>query len=150
MLNSMKSWGLFVVAVLLASALAAETRTYLVYRKDNFPQDRYLLTASPLEFKYFIETGKKDMGEAGGQPFRITSYEISYDGKYALWTVSYLDEDEHWRIDSMENKKYIVLLSSSEVVSVYEPRVGKYRLEVNNNHLAELPTDFYQVSISTQ
>lgn len=134
---------------LLPVCAAAETRVYLVKRAENFPQDRYLIRLSPQEYKTFVSTGKKSMVEAGGQPFRLTSYDISYDGKYALWTVSFKDEDEKWHLDSMESKGYIVLLSSMDVSEVYDPRQGGNRTEFVSAELATLPTDYYAVAVST-
>ena len=134
--------------LLLTSMAYAETCTYLVYRKDNFPQDRYLYMVSPQEYKLFADTGKKSIDDAGGQPFRLTSYEINYSGAYALWTVTYADNDEKWHIDSMEKQGYIVLLSSIDVVSVdYGPH-GKVQ-EAISSYLMSLPTDYYQVSTNT-
>jgi len=127
----------------------AETRTYLVKCADNFPQDRYLITISPEEYKRFIDTGKKTISEADGQPFRITSYVLNYNGKYALWTVSFKDADERWRMDSMESKGYITLLSRMDVVSAYDARKGGSVTEVTQDNFAPLPTDYYAVEASS-
>ena len=136
--------------LLLSASAFAETRTYLVYREDNFPQNRYLLTISPKEFKTFSDTGKKTITEAGGQPFRMTSYNLNYNGKYALWTISFKDDDEKWHMDSMEKKGYMVLLSSGEVVSTYNPQKGGNVIEyIGSGELAKMPTDFYKVNTST-
>jgi len=140
----------FLLIYLLTIHLAAETRTYLVKRHENFPQDRYLLTYSPLEYKRFINTGKKDIAAAHGQPFRITSYELNYNGKYALWNVSYKDTPEMDSLNSMEAQKYIVLLSTLEVINTYDPRIGGSRTEARYTVLSELPTDYYVVEVSTQ
>lgn len=134
--------------LLLASVAVAETRTYLVYRRDNFPQDRYALSFSPQEYKLFIDTGKKTIDEAKGQPFRMTSYDINYDGKYAVWKVSFKDEDELKHIDSMQNKGYIKLLSTTEIVPVWGHQRG-WQDEVKFQSLAELPTDYYEIGISS-
>ena len=133
----------------LVAYLQGETRTYLVKRAEHFPQDRYLYMVSPQEYKFFVDTGKKSITEAGGQPFRMTSYEINYDGKYALWNVSFKDEDERWHIGSMERQGYIVMLSSSDVITTYDPRLGGNRTELEFKELAYLPTDFYKVEVST-
>lgn len=137
------------LALCFSVSAYAETRTYLVYRKDNFPQDRYLYTASPQEFKTFIDTGKKTITEAGGQPFRITSYEISWDGKYALWNVSHKDDTEKWHIDSMEQQGYIVLLSSMDIISENMGNRGIVTSGVYSGELSKIPTDFYRVAMST-
>lgn len=131
------------------AAVSAETRTYLVYRAAHFPQDRYLYSISPQEFKSFIDTGKKNIDEASGQPFRMTAYELNYNGKYALWTVSFKNEDEKWRLDSMEQKNYVVLLSSREVVSVYDSQRGGTVQVLESVELAQLPTDYYEITDST-
>lgn len=128
---------------------AVETRTYLVYRRDNFPQDRYLSSYSPLEYQRFIDLGKKTIADAGGQPYRITSYEINFDGKYALWTITYQTEDEKWHIDSMEKQGYIMLLSSCEVVQQWNPQINYVETVLNTSTLSQLPTDYYQVVEST-
>ena len=138
------------LALLLSISAYAETRTYLVYRKDNFPQDRYLLTASPQEFKTFIGTGEKNIDEAGGQPFRITSYEISTNGNYSLWTVTFKDTTEKRSIDSMERQGYITLLSSMDVVTENIGNRGTVTSAIYNKTLAIMPTDFYKIEISTQ
>jgi len=133
----------------LVVLLQGETRTYLVKRAEHFPQDRFVEKWSPLEYRLFVNTGKKTIEEAGGQPFRITSYAINYDGKYALMSVTAKDEDEKWHYDSMESKGYIVLLSTMDTVSNYDPQLGGYRTEAVSSRLSELPTDYYQVEVST-
>jgi len=139
----------FILPILLLVGYAsAETRTYLVYRAGNFPQDRYLLTASPQEYKYFIDTGKKDISDAGGQPFRTTRYEINYSGVYALWTVDG-NPDDLPHIKTMEDKGYIVLLSSEEVVDVEDVTKGGSHKEMQETVLLTVPTDYYQVTVST-
>ncbi len=143
--------GKIILLMFISVSAFAETRTYLVYRQNNFPQDRYLYTISPQEFKAFMATGKTTITEADGQPFRMTSYKISSGGKYALWTVSFKDDSEKRSLDSMERQKYIVLLSSSEVVSEFLPQKGGYETAaIYNGELAELPTDYYMVGVSTQ
>jgi len=138
----------FLILSLAVSAFA-ETRTYLVKRADNFPQDRYLITVIPEEYKRFIDTGKKTISEADGQPFRITSYVFNYNGKYALWTVSFRDEDERWHLDSMERQGYIILLSRMDITPVYDARKGGNVTEVTQDNLAPLPTDYYAVAVSS-
>lgn len=140
------------LALLLVTAglAVAETHTYLVKRSKHFPQDRYLYILSPQEYKYFSATGIKDINAAGGQPFRITSYEISPSGKYALWSVTASDEDERWHIESMKNKGYTILISSMGVVTRYDARRGGNISEVEFQQLAELPTDYYSVEVSTE
>lgn len=139
----------FLLPLLFLSSLAwAETRTYLVKRTEHFPQDRYLYEISPQEFKKFVDTGKKTMVDANGQPFRLTAYTINYSGKYAMWSVSFKDEDEKWHIDSMEKQGYIILLSSMDVVTVnYGPKGDV--IEVRQSILSETPTDYYYVGTST-
>ncbi|MGD9642761.1 MAG: hypothetical protein AB7V08_08485 [Elusimicrobiales bacterium] len=144
-----KIFGALLFLVGLVSFLQGETRTYLVKRAEHFPQDRFVENWSPLEYRLFVNTGKKTIGEAGGQPFHITSYQINYDGKYALLSVTTKDEDERWHYASMESKGYIVLLSTMDVVGVYDSRIGGYRTEVVFQELADLPTDYYQVTVST-
>ena len=141
---------LFFFFLFFSAGLCAETRTYLVYRLDNFPQDRYLYVISPQEYKRFVDTGKQNITEASGQPFQITSYEISPTGKYATWTVTAKDADELWHIDSMEKQGYIVKISTFDVVSVYDRNKGGYISEPLFIPLSELPTDFYQVGVSTK
>ncbi len=130
-------------SLFLATGAYAETRTYLVKRAEHFPQDRYLITVSPQEFKTFIDTGKKNIDEAKGQPFRTTSYTLNFDGKYALWNVSFKDEDEKNHLDSMEKKGYIVLLSTSEAVTTYDPRIGGNTTEFVQMVSTTIPNDFY-------
>jgi hypothetical protein len=137
------------ILIFLSPVAWCETRTYLVKRAEDFPQDRYLLVISPQEYKNFTDTGKKSIKDAGGQPYRVTSYEINYSGKYALWTVSFANDDERWHIDSMEKQGYIVLLSSMDIVDRFDPRRGGIVQEAEYQTLAALPTDYYQVAVST-
>jgi hypothetical protein len=148
--NKVCFWtGFFGTLFLGAGLIYAESRIYLVKRAEHFPQDRYLQTISPQEYKRFVDTGKKDIDEAGGQPFRVTTYEINYDGKYALWNISFKDEDERWHLDSMERQGYIVALSTMEVVEAYDPRRGGNVKEAVFTPLGEMPTDYYAVEVST-
>lgn len=102
-----------------------------------------MLTASPQEYRYFIDCGKKTIVDAGGQPFRVTSYTINYSGKYALWTVTgVLDEIPH--LKTMVDKGYIILLDAGAVVMDLDGRTT-YHPE----HYADLPSDFYEVAVST-
>lgn len=141
--------GFFGTLLFFGSLLYAETHIYLVKRSEHFQQDRFLYTLNPQEYRFFVDTGKKTIGEAGGQPFRVTSYQISPSGKYALLSVTLKDEDEKWRYNSMVNQNYIVPLSTMDVVGVYDSRIGGYRTEVVFQELADLPTDYYQVTVST-
>jgi hypothetical protein len=138
--------------LLLATACCAfaETRTYLLYRARCFPQDRYLETISPTEYKYFIDTGKKNINAAGGQPFRLTTYELNYSSKYATWGVTYNDKDELKHMDKMVKINCAVLLSTMDVVSVYDPRIGGSELQLEvSGALANYPTDYYYVDPSS-
>ena len=120
-----------------------KTYRFLVIREGNFPQDRFLLTVSPQEYKYFIDCGKKTVGNAGGQPFRVTSYTINYSGKYALWSVTgALDEIPH--IKTMLDKGYIVMLDAGEIVTDLDGRTF-----FAPEHYADLPSDFYEVAESS-
>jgi len=134
--------------LLLAGSLAAaETRTYLVKRAEHFPDDKYILVPSPQEYKKFIDTGKAKWADADGQPFRLTSYDINYNGKYAIWRVTYVNDVEKSRMDDYDNKKWIVLLSSMNVVMEATTRGQQPRFA--SIELAPYPTDYYQVFPST-
>ena len=136
--------------LLFVASASATTDTYLVYRANFFPQDRYLTTLSPMEYKYFVDTGKKNITNDGvdGQPFRLTSYEVNYDGKYAIWTVTG-NEEEKSHIATMLRKGFIVLLSSTNVVETEQGPRGKVKEAVYSGQLAELPSDYYEVAISS-
>lgn len=126
-----------------ADLVSDKTYSFLVLREGNFPQDRFLYSASPQEYKYFIEVGEKDLDAAGGQPFRVTSYTVNYSGKYALWVVTgTLEEMTH--IDSMIAKGYIILLDEIYTSAGADGKVTAYP-----THYADLPSDFYEVAIST-
>lgn len=135
--------------LLITAFASATTNTYLVYRKDNFPQDRYLNMISPQEYKTFIATGPQDIKSAKGQPSAITSYVISFDGKYALWTISTDNADELWHIDSMVKQGYIVLMSSFSVGVVVNPKGGKDVGVISSGDLMPMPTDFYDPNAMT-
>lgn len=140
---------LLLLAMLLpAAAFAVESRTYLVLRAQYFPDDKYIDKPSPLEYKKFIDTGKKDISAAGGQPFRITTYDLNFNGKYALWGVTYNDADELGHINGLEQAGKIVLLSSTSLVDVYTPQRG-HQPDIFYKKLADLPTDFYNVEPSS-
>lgn len=141
-------WSFFLVFV-LAIVASADTRTYLVYRADNFPQDRYLTSISPLEYKRFMDTGKKDLDKANGQPFRLTRYEINYSGKYAIWGVSYDGSDELRSMESMERQGYIALISSCSLLSTYSPILGGVQDSLECVNTGAIPEDFYEVGVSS-
>lgn len=134
----------------LVGIAAAEQRTYLVKRAEHFPQDRFLYTISPSEYKYFVDTGRKTIEAAEGQPFRLTSYTISPNGRYALLSVDYADSDERSRFDNMADRGLIVLISTMDVVTTFDPRIGGTKTEPVFTQLASLPTDFYEVSVSSE
>jgi hypothetical protein len=130
--------------LVMSTFVYAETRTYLVKRAEHFPQDRYLLTLSPQEYKLFVATGRQDIKEAEGQPFKMTSYTINYSGKYALWTVTSKDADEDWHMESMKQKKYIDLISVSDVVETDDKRTGGKHTDFTYSTLMDMPTDYYE------
>lgn len=116
--------------------------TYIVYRAAFFPQDRYKTSISPVEFKSFIATGKTSIEAAGGQPIAKTEYTLNYSGKYALWTVSPLAEDES-HVAVMLSKGYIIKLAEQHIVR------RDTVTEMSTVQLATLPPDFYEVTTST-
>lgn len=133
---------LLTLCVFAQDTTVMESTTYLVYRQSFFPQDRYKTNITPVEFKYFIATGKTSIAEAGGQPFAKTEYSINYSGKYALWTVSPQSEDKS-HIKTMVDKGYILKLSEQRLVRNDDVT------EMHTVQLASLPTDYYAVQITT-
>lgn len=127
----------------------AETRTYLVYRQNNFQQDRYLITVTTPTYRTFSATGTTTISAAGGQPFRLTNYQKSADGKYAVWTVTPKTQIDRTRLASMESKGYIVLMSTMDAVVEFVPEKGGTEIvPVYSGELAKLPTDYYTTSDS--
>ena len=141
------------VKLLLLLSLAvpafAETRTYLVNRADNFPQDRFLATKEPDSFKTFASVGEQTLNEAAGQPFKLTRYVVSFDGKYALWNVTPVNEEELKYLDSMVKQGYITLIATLDVVPTYKVRLGGYTNDIVDKTFGELPRDYYAVDVST-
>lgn len=140
-----------VIAIILLAAVgvwAQETRTYLVRRAEYFPDDKFLYTPSPTEYRYFKALGRQNISEAGGQPFRMTSYTISPTGKYAIWSVTFSNENEKNKVDALASTGEVVLLSSASLVGVFNHQRGVVT-EMLTEKLADLPTDFFSVDIST-
>ena len=137
---------IILIISLISGTAAAETGVYLINRSEFFPQDRYAVTLTPLEFKMFSETGNENIKEASGQPYKMTSYKINYSGKYALWTVTYKDASEKASIESMCQKKYIQKLTEiKEIVSSRTKRTDIITITLN-----PIPSDFYAVKVSTK
>lgn len=139
---------IFLLAI--AGMASAETRTYVIKRAKFFPQDKLLYTPNPTEYKYFIETGKKDIEEANGQPFRLTKYEITPSGNYSKLTITPKNDYEKNRYDKMEEDGEIILVSTADVKHEYDERIGGFKDEFYSHKLAEYPTDYYEVSASTE
>ena len=70
------------------------------------------------------------------------------NGKYAIWSVTSDDAEELRSQASMETKHYNVLLSTFDVVAVDRGPKGIV-MEPVETHLADLPTDYFQITIST-
>lgn len=137
------------ILFLLATPLMAETRVYLVKRAEHFPLDRYATSLAPLEFKMFRDAGKRDIKSAGGQPFQITSYVLNFNGRYALWATSSNDSDEIRSEKSMVDKGYVILLETLDVAPARDVRAGGDMSVPVHNTLASMPTDYYQIEVST-
>jgi len=128
----------------------AEMRAYLIYRQQCFPDDKYLYTLSPQEHRLFSKSGKQTIEDVpDGQPFRITQYEISYDGKYGLFQVDTDDEKEKASFGKMITDKCAVLLNTFDVVTVFDKQKGGPVKVPVHRELAKMPTDYYEVKVST-
>lgn len=107
--------------------------TYLIYRNDNFPQDRFWSAgtlANPI-YTYFQDCGK---------------YEKNYDGKYARLILPKKDS----KIDALENKMFIKKISIRNSVKImnYE-RIGEAREVIITKELNPMPTDYFEIVKST-
>jgi hypothetical protein len=122
----------------------AQTRTYLVYT-EHFPQDRYRTSADGATlatYSRFDAIGAVNVKDAGGQPFRMTSYRKSSNPKYAIYTIS-PNRTRLRHLNSMEEKGYIKLLETMDVVSEYHPERGGCLLKSRKEFYGTLPYDFY-------
>ena len=140
---------LFLIPLAYAYATEAiSSTTYLIYRSQYFPQDRYKVKITPEEFKTFISSGKKSLLNTKGQPFALTSYTVNYSGKYALWTISAEPEDIS-HIDVMLDSDYIKKINKISIIEEYSKvKGGIAKYEVTET-FDVLPTDFYDVIPST-
>ncbi len=137
---------LSVAALYAAGAHTPPSATYLVYRQAYFPQDRYRINETPELYRAFAQSGRTLPDETGGQPFKQTEYTINYNGKYALWTVTPSDE-EIPVIASMTNAGQ--LLKLSEMRLELQTGGGEEIRRLETVTLANLPTDYYEVLVST-
>ena len=122
--------------------------TYLVYRQNFFPQDRFKIKITPEEYRLFSDTGKNKLSDVKGQPFALTNYTLNYDGKYALWSVN-ANEIEVAYILTMTTLHYIYKISETQVIEEYDNkdrRIKKYAITTIS---AEVPEDFYEIVITT-
>lgn len=138
------------LALLLSASLAlAESRTYVIYRALCYPNGKYALDVSPQEQKRFVDAGKKTIERAEGQPYRITSYSINFDGKYALFTVDDDGDPDKDYFRQMESKGCAKLITVTDVVTTFDPAKGGHKTEGITTTLSEMPTDYYYVDLST-
>ena len=122
--------------------------TYLVYRQNFFPQDRFKIKIDPEEYRLFLDTGKNKLSDVKGQPFALTNYQLNYNGKYAIWRVN-ANEIDISSILIMTTSNYIYKISEIKIIEEYDNkdrRIKKYAITTN---VAELPEDFYEVVVST-
>ena len=124
----------------------ADTCIYLVDLK-NFPQDRYWSGGSETSktFTNFIDVGLKN----SKQPFEITRFEKNYNKKYALLNITYTDAEKK-SFSSMNEQKYIKLLSINAVDYIFDRQKGGYVLSPRNKVFEKLPDDWFETVISTE
>lgn len=134
------------LAFILVASSYAETATYLVLRRQYFPDDKYLYEASPQEYKRFIDTGKTTKDLNGNDPVLMTSYVITATGRYAIWTVTDKNPDDKSSIKKLKDDGMIVLISTTEVVTQFIPRTSTYeKRTISCLPLIALPTDFAEI-----
>lgn len=138
------------LSVIFAISAYAETATYLVLRQQCFSDDKYLYEVSPQGYKRFIDTGKTTKAENGDNPVIMTSYSITPNGRYAIWTVTDKNDDEKFKIKKLRDDGMILLMSTMAVVNQFIPRTSTYEMRtISSEQLIAMPTDFYQVEVST-
>jgi hypothetical protein len=139
----------------LAVPVSAEVYTVLVYRDGNFPQDRFWeMTDARGDkvYKRFDALGHGNIAKVkDGQPFRVTSYEVSHNGKYGLLRYEPKRDTERNVIKAMHNKGLVQIISiiPEDVATVYGKSIGGYRtIPVGGVDLRKIPADFYESKFS--
>jgi len=126
---------------------------YVIYRENNFPQDRYRtnkITATKPIYKNFSDLGNKTIRSVkDGQPCKVTKYDVSRSGKYSTLTFSPKSTTELSALQSMEKQHYAKLLSVTSITTTYDKRLGGYVTEATSKNLSTLPDDFVEVAVST-
>jgi hypothetical protein len=142
---------ILLLVIALAVTATAETFTYVVFRHKCYPNDKYIYDLSPIEEKRFVDAGKITINSAGGQPFRMTTYALNFDGKYATLNIDDANEPPQSKgfIRGMVANGCAVLISTQEVVTTYEPRLGGNVTDFVYKKLGEYPTDYYEVDPSS-
>lgn len=139
------------IACILSLAIVqlhAETMTYLIYRHQCFPDDKYVREISPKERKLFSDAGKKTIEEAGGQPSRMTRYSLNFDGKYAIFNVDAEFDPDKNQFKKMVSDGCAIMLSSETIKSAYY-RDAPIVVSIVET-LGTVPTDFFKVEVSTK
>ena len=135
----------FLLIFVFSSSFAnAEMRQYY-FKCADFPGDKYPTTSTA---KAFTDTGKITITDAGGQPFRMTNLTRNYNGKWCLWTVTPKTDAEQKQIEAIPG---IVLISTMDVILQANPNRGGHELvAIFSGELSKLPTDYYEVQVSSK
>ncbi|MCK9583175.1 MAG: hypothetical protein M0Q46_06165 [Endomicrobiales bacterium] len=131
----------------LVIMLHADTYTYLV-NMSNFPQGRYWSSGLSTAKTYtnFTDAGLKQ----SRQPFENTRFETNYNKKYGLLNVTLDTTAEKKSFASMKKQKHIKLLSINAVDYIFDRQKGGYELIPRSKTISELPSDFYELKVSTK
>lgn len=83
------------------------------------------------------------------QPFKVTSYLIAPNTNYALVRVMPVNTDKDF-FKILEDNKYCYLVSTLDVVNIYDPRTGGNKREGKIFPVKNLPADYYKIWFSTE
>lgn len=128
---------IFLILLLAVICCSQESQTYLIY-KDKLPVSLSVVKAK----------GVKIIADAGGQPFRITSWTQPSNTSYFIVNIVPQNSTEIDFLANWEQQEIIKLIKIFDVVTLYDSRIGGYRRKGVTTKINDLPSDFY-IEIST-